>query len=130
MSELRKERKENKLLKEEVKKLKGKSCKSKKHDQEEDELSKEIEEARATNIRLKIQLEEAKRTKEVLKDLLNEKEKSCQNLEIEMVDLKRKVEWNNNAHNKLQNNSIILDEILDSQKSPFDKIGLGYKREA
>ena len=47
-----------------------------------------------------------------------------------MVDLKRKVEGNNNAHDRLKNSSIILDEILDSQKSPFDKTGLGYKREA
>ena len=62
LSELRKERKENKLLKEEVNNLKGKSCKSEKPDQEEEEISKEIEEARATNIRLKIQLEEARRT--------------------------------------------------------------------
>ena len=119
MSELRKERKENKLLKEEVKKIKGKSCKFEKPDQEEEELSKEIEEARATNIRLKIQLEEARRIEEVLKDLLNEKEKSCQKLEIKMADLKRKVEGNNNAHDRLKNISIILDEILDSQKSPF-----------
>ena len=47
-----------------------------------------------------------------------------------MVHLKRKVEGNNNAHDRIKNSSIILDEILDSQKSPFDKIGLGYKREA
>ena len=88
MRELTKERRENILLNEEIRKLKGKSCKSEKTDQKEEEISKEIEEARATNINLKIQLEEAKRTKEVLKDLLDEKEKSCQNLEIEMVDLK------------------------------------------
>ena len=37
---------------------------------------------------------------------------------------------NNNVHDRIKNNSIILDKILDSQKSPFDKIGLGYKREA
>ena len=47
-----------------------------------------------------------------------------------MVDLKRKVEGNNNAHDRLKNSSIILDEILDSQKYPFDKTGLGCKREA
>ena len=47
-----------------------------------------------------------------------------------MVDLKKKVEGNNNAHDRLKNSSIILDEILDSQKSPFDKTGLGYKKEA
>ena len=47
-----------------------------------------------------------------------------------MVDLKRKVEGNNNAHERLKNNSIILDEILDSQKYPFDKTKHGYKKEA
>ena len=65
---------------------------------------------------------------EELKDLLDEKEKSCQNLEIEMVDLKRKVEANNNVHDRLQNNSIILDKILDSQKPLLTKLGLGTKR--
>ena len=76
------------------------------------------------------ELEEAKRTEEELKDLLDEKEKSCQKLEIEMVDLKRKFEANNNVHDRLKNNSIILDKILvDSQKSPFDKTGIGYKKE-
>ena len=62
LSELRKERRENKLLNEEIKKLKEKSCKSEKPNQEGEELSKEIEEARATNINLKIQLEESKQT--------------------------------------------------------------------
>ena len=47
-----------------------------------------------------------------------------------MVDLKRKVEANNNVHDRLKNSSIILDKILDSQISPFDKTGLGYKKEA
>ena len=60
-----------------------------------------------------------------MKDLLDEKEKSYQKLEIEMIDLKRKVEANNNAHDRLKNSSIILDEILDKQKYPFDKTELG-----
>ena len=47
-----------------------------------------------------------------------------------MVDLKSKVKVNNNAHDRLKNSSIILDEIIDSQKYPFEKTGLGYKREA
>ena len=76
------------------------------------------------------EIEEAKMIEEELKDLLDEKEKSCQKLEIEMVYPKRKVEVNNNVHDKLKNNSIILDNILDSQKSPFDKTVIGYKKEA
>ena len=46
-----------------------------------------------------------------------------------MVYLKRKVEANNNVHDMLKKISIILDKILDSQKSPFDKTGIGYKKE-
>ena len=54
------------------------------------------------------ELEEVKNIEAELKELLNEKEKSCQKLEIEMVDLKRKVEANNNVHDRLKNNSIIV----------------------
>jgi hypothetical protein len=47
-------------------------------------------------------------------------------LEAEVVDLRKKVE----KSKKLLNSSTILNEILDSQKSPNDKSGLGYKKEA
>jgi hypothetical protein len=46
-------------------------------------------------------------------------------LEAEVVDLRKKVE----KSNKLLNSSKILNEILDSQRSPNDKLGLGYKKE-
>ena len=46
-----------------------------------------------------------------------------------MIDLKRKVEENNNVHDRFKNNSIILDKNLDSQKYPFDKTRIGYKKE-
>jgi hypothetical protein len=49
-------------------------------------------------------------------------------LEFEVVDLKNKVE-NSKTHIKFMNNSKILDEILDSQRSPHDKSGLGYNKE-
>ena len=42
---------------------------------------------------------------------------------------KKKVEANNNVHDRLKNSSIILNKILDSQKSLFDKTGIGYKKE-
>jgi hypothetical protein len=32
--------------------------------------------------------------------------------------------------NKFLNSSLILDEILESIRSPYDKLGLGYKKEA
>ena len=53
------------------------------------------------------ELEIVKRTEAKLKELLDEEEKSCQNLEIKMVDLKRKVEANNNVHYRLKNSSTI-----------------------
>jgi hypothetical protein len=60
-----------------------------------------------------------------LKNQVNEKEESCNKLEVEVVDLRKKVE----KSDKLLNNSKILNEILESQRSPNDKSSLGYKRE-
>jgi len=50
-------------------------------------------------------------------------------LEDEVVDLRNKVE-NSNTHINFINNSTIFDEILDSQRYPNDKSGLGYNNEA
>jgi hypothetical protein len=61
-----------------------------------------------------------------LKNQINEKEVSCDKLEVEVVDLRKKVE----KSNKFLNSSQILDEIFESQRSPCDKLGLGYKEEA
>ena len=60
-----------------------------------------------------------------MKDKLDEKEEQCQNLEIELVGLKKTSE-NSNVCVKFSNISIILDEILDYQRSPFHKYFLGY----
>jgi hypothetical protein len=86
----------------------------------DDEISKSIE----TIFHLKIQIEEAKRVEELLKKKINEKEESCHKLEDEVVDLRKKVE----KSNKFLNSSQILSEILESQRSPNDKSGLGYKK--
>jgi chromosome segregation ATPase len=77
-------------------------------------------------VHLKTQIEEAKRVEEILRNQINEKEESCHKLEVEVVDLRMKVE----KSNKFLNSSTILNEILDSQISPNDKLGLGYKEEA
>ena len=61
-----------------------------------------------------------------MKYQVNEKEESCHKLEADVVDLRKKVE----KSNKFLNSSQILNEILESQRSPNDKSGLGYKREA
>ena len=74
---------------------------------------------------MKTRLEEAKRIEELFKEKLDEKEKQCQNLEMEVVGL-RKTSRNSNTCVKFRNKSIILDEILDCQRSPFDKSVLGY----
>jgi hypothetical protein len=87
----------------------------------DDEISKSFE----TIIHLKTQIEEAKRIEELLKIQINEKEESCCKLEAEIVDLRKKVE----KSNKFLNSSRILDEILESQRPPCDKSGLGYKGE-
>ena len=88
----------------------------------DDEISKSLE----TIIHLKTQFEEAKKIEELLKNQLNEKEESCCKLEAEIFYLRNKVE----KSNKLFNSSWTLDEILESQRSPCDKSGLGYKEEA
>ena len=53
----------------------------------DDEISKSFE----TIIHLKIQIEEAKRVEELLKNQINENEESCDKLEYEFVDLRKKV---------------------------------------
>ena len=63
-----------------------------------------------------------------MKDQLDEKERTCQKLEMEVVDLRKKDE-KNVVHAKFKNSSTILGEILDCQGSPFDKTGLGYIKE-
>jgi hypothetical protein len=44
------------------------------------------------------------------------------------VNLRKKVE-KSNTQIKFLNNSMTLDEILDSQRSPNDKSSLGYSKE-
>jgi hypothetical protein len=61
-----------------------------------------------------------------LKNQVNEKEESCHKLEAEVADLRRKAE----KSKRFMNISKILDEILDSQRSPNDKLGIGYNKEA
>ena len=46
---------------------------------------------------------------------------------MEVVGLKKKIE-KSNVHLKFTNSSTILDEILDSQRSTFDKFVLGYNK--
>jgi hypothetical protein len=88
----------------------------------DDQINKSIE----VNFHLKTQIEEAKRVEELLKNQVNEKEGSCHKLEAKVFYLRKKVE----KSKKFLNISTILNKILDSQGSPNDKSGLGYKKEA
>jgi chromosome segregation ATPase len=53
-----------------------------------DELRKSLK----VNVNLKTKIEEAKRIEELLKNQVNEKEESCHKLEVEVVDIRKKVE--------------------------------------
>jgi hypothetical protein len=96
------------------------------NEKEDMKVDDEIRKSFETIIHLKTQIEESKRVEEILKNQINEKEESCDKLEAEIVDLRNKVE----KSNKFLNSSKILDEILESQRSPYDKSGVGHKQEA
>jgi hypothetical protein len=49
-------------------------------------------------------------------------------MEEEFVNIRKKVE-KSNTQIKFLNSSMTLDEILDSQRSPNEKSGLGYNKE-
>jgi hypothetical protein len=103
-----------------------------KEEKKEDDVSRkniaDLKELRENYVNLKIQLEEAKRREEVVRNQLDKKEESCHELEAEVVNLRKKVE-KSDTQNKFLNNSMTLDEILDSQRSPNEKSGLGYNKE-
>ena len=86
-----------------------------------------LEQIRRVNVGLKTQLEEANRIEDVLKLQLEENEKKNQKLEMEIVGLKKKFE-KSKAQVMFNESSVILDEILKCQRSPFETSGLGYKK--
>jgi seryl-tRNA synthetase len=73
--------------------------------------------------KLKVQIEEDKRIEEALKEQLEEKDRIIGNLEAEIVTLRKDIQKKN-----MQNSSKVLDDIISSQKSHFDKTGLGYNQ--
>ena len=119
LDELRKYKKKNKLLRgqllefEEAQQLREK------------EVLKAIKESEKNIITMKNQLRESKRNEEVLIKQLNEKQQDYNKLEIEIVQLKRELEKGNNQ-SRFENSSKISNDILNSQRSPNDKKGLGY----
>ena len=51
-------------------------------------------------------------------------EESCHKMEDEVLKVEK-----SNTQSKFLNNSMTLDKILDSQRSPNDKSGIGYNKE-
>jgi hypothetical protein len=78
---------------------------------------------------LKTQLQEAKRIDEVILEQLNNREQGYENLEVEIVLLKREIE-KKKKQSRFENSSKILNDILNRQRSPNDKIGLGYTQDS
>ena len=63
-----------------------------------------------------------------MKIQLEENEQTIEKLEMEVVGLRKKGE-NVDAFVKFKDSSVVPDKILDCQRSPCDKTGLGYKKE-
>jgi len=57
---------------------------------------------------------------DVLRNQLDEKERTCEHLEMEVADLRNKNQ-KTDASIKFKSSTAILDEILDCQRSPFEK---------
>jgi hypothetical protein len=66
--------------------------------------------------KLKVQIEEDKRIEEALKEQLEGKDRIIENLEAEIVTLRKDIQKKN-----MQNSSKVLDDIISSQKSHLDK---------
>jgi hypothetical protein len=112
LSELRKVRRECKHFKREIENL-------------EFELQKSnglIDSTEIMVVDLKLKIEEARVIEEALTKMLVEKDKENEGLKIEVVSLRKKVQENNMNHS-----SQVLDQIISSQRSTYDKTGIGYK---
>jgi hypothetical protein len=70
---------------------------------------------------LKVQIEQDKRIEEEIKYQLEEKNKIIGNLEAKIVTLRKDIQNKN-----MQNNSNVLDDIINSQKSHHENFGIGY----
>jgi hypothetical protein len=91
--------------------------------QEELDKKKDTQELEQMITKLKVQIEEDKRIEEALKEQLEGKDKIIGNLEAKIVTLRKDIQKKN-----MQNSSKVLDDIINSQKSHLDKSGLGYNQ--
>ena len=60
--------------------------------------------------------------------MLEEKEQTIQNLEMEVVGLRKKG-GKADAFVKFKDNSVVLDKIFNCQRPPCEKTGPGYNQE-
>jgi hypothetical protein len=102
---IKREKKKNKKLQEEL-------------DKKEDIQNSNSEELEHMITKLKVQIEEDKIIEEALKEQLEEKDRIIGNLEAEVVTLRKYLQQKN-----MQNNSKVLDNIINSQRPHHDKLG-------
>jgi hypothetical protein len=114
LSELKKVRRECKQFKREIENL----------DQQLHKLNILIENTEIMLFDLKLKIEEVRVIEEALNNILIEKEKENEGLKFEVVLLRKKVQENNMNHS-----SQVLNQIICSQRSTYDKTGIGYKSE-
>jgi hypothetical protein len=74
--------------------------------------------------KLKIQVEEDKKIKEALRGKLEERDRTIEGLEAEIVTLRKDLQ----KKDMQQNNTRILDNIINSQRPYYDRYGLGYNQ--
>ena len=80
--------------------------------------------------RIKVCLEEKNVIIDTLQFQLAEKEKFLEKLECEIVGLRKEIEKTKALNLKFVKGSETLDEIINVQRSPLIKTGLGYNGEA
>jgi len=82
---------------------------------------------------LKLELEEAKKIEEVLKQQIAKGRSRCEQLEEEVVTVKKELEkyqaWYNQNISSIKA-SEELNNILNRQRSPQNKFGLRYEEDA
>jgi hypothetical protein len=82
---------------------------------------------------LKLELEEVKKTEEVIKQQLAEGRSRCEHLEEEVVTVKKELEkyqaWYNHNISSIKA-SEELNNILNRQRPPQNKFGIGYEEDA
>jgi hypothetical protein len=94
-------------------------------------MSQILEESENIIISLKFQLEEETRIEEVVRIQLKEKEEKCENLEDELISLRKDLENSTTELNgslKFENSFKTLDHIINFQRSQFIKMVLGYDK--